>query len=281
MNDYRKVVQGLPRPSAGQVRNFVDYVCQAHSWYKHLPLTLPGILFFFYLDPNAGCDLLLLPRGRAKYRERTESTQRFHYSWQPTAQYRQRFGYLEYFTEAGTTILLGGPEGMLCTRNPRPAIFMGISEARRTLASLLTRLRAVFSRKKIEGLPEEVRTGRSVLKSFGPVSEYFSEEGWAAVPQEILRRGSVELTGAIHSLSSDVNLWRFRLSEAGKEQHWPEETGGASTFEKIKALCENTPENAREELDRLLEPERQRQKRLMEQAIGTVLRVIYEDAPAA
>ena len=79
MAEYMQVVRVLPRPSPEQISSFVAYVAGAHSWYKHLPLTPPGVQFFFFLDPNAGCDLLLGPGGTAKYRQRTESTQRFHH----------------------------------------------------------------------------------------------------------------------------------------------------------------------------------------------------------
>src|SRR3989442_90660 len=70
MADYMQVVRVLPRPSPEQISSFVAYVAGAHSWYKHLPLTPPGVQFFFFLDPNAGCDLLLGPGGTAKYRQR-------------------------------------------------------------------------------------------------------------------------------------------------------------------------------------------------------------------
>ena len=114
---YLAEVRQLPRPTAEQIDRFVEYVSAAHSWYKHLPLVPPGVPFFFFLDPNAGRDWVLTDTGGA-FRDRTSDTpphERFHYTWQPTAEYRERFGHLQYFTNAGTSFLLPVRDGVLDT----------------------------------------------------------------------------------------------------------------------------------------------------------------------
>lgn len=96
----------LPRPSDQQIENFVDLVCHAHSWYKHLPLLPPGVPFRFFIDPNSGCDLIAHADGRVMYEERTEQSQRFHYTWTTTREYRRGFGHLAYGADAGTNFVV-------------------------------------------------------------------------------------------------------------------------------------------------------------------------------
>lgn len=96
---------------------FVEYVASAHSWYKHLPLLPPGKRFMFYLDPNAGREWVVTQAGGG-YRDRTSDTperNRFHYTWQPTAEYIERFGHFQYFAAAGTSFVVPVGEGVLDT----------------------------------------------------------------------------------------------------------------------------------------------------------------------
>lgn len=272
MADYVQIVRVLPRPSPQQISSFVAYVAEAHSWYKHLPLTPPGVQFFFFLDPNAGCDLLLGPGGTAKYRQRTESTPRFHYSWRTTSEYRQSHGYLEYFAGAGTWILSGEPDGVLCTHNPAAAIFVGGSVHPWSFG----KLRIVFQTLLGRGIPKEVLRGQSVMKSFGPPLEYFSTDGWVVVPKEILQIGCVELTAVVHPDSAQTQLWQHRIIKTGgSDLQWPDDTGGRATLEEIRKLAQNPTEAAKAQLDRLLEPERQRQRSLIKEAINSMVQLIY------
>jgi hypothetical protein len=72
----------LPWPSAEQVEGFVEHVCDAHSWYKHLPLRQGGE-FDFFLASDAGHGY-------------TPESPRLHHTWQTTEEYRRRFGFLDY-----------------------------------------------------------------------------------------------------------------------------------------------------------------------------------------
>ena len=106
MDAYLALVRELPLPTVEQRRNFVEYVATAHSWYKHLPASLPGAPFYFFVDRAAGCDWLALRDGSNAIAERTG--QGFHYSSIPTAEYRTRFGFLSYSCESGTAVFLSG-----------------------------------------------------------------------------------------------------------------------------------------------------------------------------
>jgi len=104
--DYRQAVAHLPRPSNDQIDNYVQFVSEAHSWYKHLPLLPPGATFQFFVDPFSGYDRVLQPGGGVIHEERTEDSERFHYTWMTTRDYRSRFGYLSYESGAGTQFFL-------------------------------------------------------------------------------------------------------------------------------------------------------------------------------
>lgn len=107
---YRELIAALPIPTEEQTANFAAYVVGAHSWYKHLPCTPPGAPFAFFLDPNAGRELVLT-EDRAEYHDRTNGQQRFHYTWMLTTEYRARFGHWEYATNRGTTLIARLPGG--------------------------------------------------------------------------------------------------------------------------------------------------------------------------
>lgn len=92
LNGYCCLLAGVARPARAQIEAFVDYVCEARSWYKHLPLFPPGVMFVFYLDPFAGCDLRVTADGRMVWEERTEPG--FHPARIETAAYREQFSCL-------------------------------------------------------------------------------------------------------------------------------------------------------------------------------------------
>ncbi len=106
LESYRREVRVQPRPTDAQIDDFVDFVAEAHSWYKHLPLFPPGQPFTFFLNPTAGMEVYSDASGTEHLRERTDQTLRFHYTWMTTAAYRERFGLLDYSTEAGTGFLM-------------------------------------------------------------------------------------------------------------------------------------------------------------------------------
>jgi hypothetical protein len=103
LGQYVDLLSGVPLPTQQQKQNFVEYVSHAHSWYKHLPLFLPGAPFYFFLDKYAGCDRLVSRDGKAVLRERTE--QGFHYSDYCTAKYRDLFGHLAYCCGYGNKVI--------------------------------------------------------------------------------------------------------------------------------------------------------------------------------
>lgn len=112
MDDYLKIVSQLPLPTVAQTEAFAKHVTEAHSWYKHLPAFPPGQLFTFFLDPQAGRQILQRGgmneframfegyKGVTRYQsiitDITKDTKRGHYSMRLTEDYRREFGYWNY-----------------------------------------------------------------------------------------------------------------------------------------------------------------------------------------
>ena len=102
------------RPTAEQYRAFADHLCEAHSWYKHLPL-LEGRRFVVFVAADAGIGCLVAaPAGVGTENvpvftlvtppegpEFTDKNPRIHHTWQTTKEYRRRFGHLDYMWGGG------------------------------------------------------------------------------------------------------------------------------------------------------------------------------------
>ena len=109
LSEYRALAKSLPVPTPLQVRHFAEFVAGAHSWYKHLPLLPANAPLQFFLDPAAGMQLTRAADGRVTAAIRDK--QGFHYSWLPTAKYRERFGYLAFSKSSGTSVSLQSDDG--------------------------------------------------------------------------------------------------------------------------------------------------------------------------
>jgi len=235
MKAYRKTAGALPRPSKKQIAGFVEFVSSAHSWYKHLPLLPPGVPFQVFLNPHVACDMSMRPTGEIAYRSR--KTRGFHYSEWPTSEYLEKCGYLDYRSceRVGTIV--------------RPVV----------------------------GPPTEENIAAQISAAID------LETRSAELPQEILLAGTVALTGIIHQRACMSNLWRWRSRQGDFEgSDWPAETGGRATLARILELAHRSDnddpdgnEPASSQIDALIEPERQRLKRLMQNAVERVLQLAY------
>ncbi|CAD5366931.1 hypothetical protein RA210_U10572 [Rubrivivax sp. A210] len=131
LDEYRALTITLPRPTEAQMRAFAVFVSGAHSWYKHLPLYPPGAPFQFFLDPGAGMDLHV--RG-TRVQAEPRLTRGFHYSWIPTAQYREQFGHLAFSRSAGTTVYTQAPNGTAtAVGDDAPSVYDATSQSMRRL----------------------------------------------------------------------------------------------------------------------------------------------------
>jgi hypothetical protein len=101
LNDWLRL-----RPTPEQYREFGDYLCEAHSWYKHLDL-MEGQRFVVFVAADAGFGQLVAVDDRdnpgtvslvtpPEGPEFTDEHPRLHYGWTTTTEYRRRFGHLDY-----------------------------------------------------------------------------------------------------------------------------------------------------------------------------------------
>lgn len=114
MDRYSKEARKLPVPSEDQTREFAEYVTSAHSWYKHLPLN-PPVPFVFYLDQNSGRSMLHVSDDEVAFVDNVDEKEAFHYTWQKTALYRQRFGHWNYHAPYGKSFQVQRNEGVVDT----------------------------------------------------------------------------------------------------------------------------------------------------------------------
>jgi hypothetical protein len=120
--EYRALLKSLPVPTPDQMRNFAEYVANAHSWYKHLRLLPVETPIQIYLDPAAGMQLAQGRDGRVTAQIREE--QGFHYSWLRTAEHRERFGYLAFSKSGGTSVSLLNRDGsQLVPSDDAPCVY--------------------------------------------------------------------------------------------------------------------------------------------------------------
>jgi len=99
VDDYRRLIAGLPRPSPQQMSDFAEYISTAHSWYKGMRTFPPWPVICIHLDPLAGHDRVLSPDGSIHYRVRADRG--FHHKDIPTADHLRRFGHLVFCHRAG------------------------------------------------------------------------------------------------------------------------------------------------------------------------------------
>lgn len=231
---YRRLVGGLPALTRAQRDAFPDHVANAHSWYKRLPLLGRGKRFVFFLDPAAGCDRV--QRSDGSWEAVLRERRGFHYSAIPTGDYRERFGHLAF--ASGQSLRAGS--------------FVG------------------------GALRVETGLGAVVLDQEG---------AFCFVPEEI-EAGAVRLTGMIHPFANQYVFWERIARATPQPGLWPEESGGAAAFEQIQRRCRDLNEDdsrmVRDREDRgldavvadLVEPERERQRRLMTGAIDRMLALL-------
>jgi len=235
MEDYLKSVRALPAPSEKQIGNFVEYVCSAHSWYKHIPLVHPGVAFHLFLNPHVACDMSVLFSGQVEYRVRKERG--FHYAEWPTEKYREECGYLDYHC-SGSTV----PTVHLLKKEPTSDELRALEEEDRVKRELPLLV------------PDEIlRAGQVYLT--GVIHEWASQPNfWLKLSR---RPGFVESNWPAETGGRDTLV---RILETSKRQ---------VTDSSFNA------ESWRLELDLLLNPERERQKALMRTTVRRVLQFVY------
>ena len=255
LTEYRALVGSLPPPNPDQIEAFAVYVSTAKSWYKHLPLWASQLWasqpFLFYVDPHVGLDCIVDASGGATYlprNEETPSSHRFHYTWMTTEEYRSRYGWLAFSSNAGTRLMI-------------PAVTAPQQDGN-----------------VVRGFLDN-NPCRSTI--------HFTEDREFQLPEEVVDAGTVHLTGAIHERSDEPWIWIHRLGEENHAIPWPEESGGTEVGASSVKQCRFLQTQDRkgkfdflakpnETLHNLIEPERIRQRTEIIEAIQSVIDLVYE-----
>lgn len=204
-HDYLTVMRQLPPPTQEQTANFARYVSQAHSWYKHLPFD-PGLPFCFYLDPNAGRNMVYRRQEDAAFSDVSGDARREHYNMLPTEDYRERFGFWTYHAPYGSWTMFTTRDEIVDTKGH--LTFCMLDSDRRTewVKEVFAMLDAAMRQRDSEGgdLPDEAY-GFVIKGAYPDVSIQedppiilASSGRWVDVPIDVLSAGSVLLTAAAH-----------------------------------------------------------------------------------
>jgi len=160
--EYREQFANAARPTTDQMQGFVDYVCEAHSWYKTLPpFSLDGDPFHFFFNPTCGMDQTVDRSGRRRFGLRKDGDEKLHYTWMPTKEYRSRFGFLDYAAGCGSCIAFDVGAGALSLEDTIVAIHLPDGSPRRLPKEILSVAQA-----KVTALihPEMVGFARIALR---------------------------------------------------------------------------------------------------------------------
>jgi hypothetical protein len=254
LRKYRKLVKSCGRPTETQVENFIKFVCQAHSWYKHLPTVPPGKLFYFYLDPNAGRELRVDAAGNRRLRDRLDSDDsKFHYTWMTTADYRSKFGCLAYAVNAGTSFMTGESKGEWAVHRHDNAIVYDRKLRPRYIPDEVVEAAAV----ELTGvIHDEMSVGHKARRWVEILSEHSDtwpvESGGEAAARDLLNVCK-EIVSELESLTLPKSISEASLNSA-ESRKWYE----------FSRSCDRR-------LAEALKPERDRQKNQMRGAIRTML----------
>ena len=247
---YRVLVRSLPRPTLLQMQHFAQFVSNAHSWYKHLPYLPPGEPFQFFLDPGAGMQLAVSPQGSVDAMPRAECG--FHYSWLPTAEYRDRFGYLAYSRSAGTSFSqLLGDRTWLISSDVGSSVYDPTAHSLFQLsAPVLTAGRAFVS---------------GVAHTYGTDARF-----WQWMIEANTRLEWPEESGGSEAVARILDRCRVLWEDPSRIEYVKRETVDLNQY--LDLMSVDYP------LYQLLEPERQRQRAGMVAAMTRVLELVRTGA---
>jgi hypothetical protein len=250
LDAYRRIVRKLPRPTDEQIADFVDFVSNAHSWYKKLPLVTEGVPFCFYIDPFAGFDYS--PSGRNRFKAIRREEEGFHYSWLATDDYVQRFGSLQYSSSYRSQIgVLGIGDNHVFQGISRP---MFIGDDGRWLAVPI----------------EIVNAGTAMVTG---VMHVYSSELWCLLNEIAFQEEDStlvwpEASGGGEALERIKQLFDEWMSLTHRRAKLKTDIERDYIYEKQQSL------NA--DLDEIFAPERKRLRREMKGTVNRMLDLAYD-----
>jgi len=228
--EYRTLTRHLPSPTAAQIDAFVNHVCNAHSWYKHLSMNLPGVPFWFYVDPSAGLGIVQRPDG-SPHTELLVGHQ-FHYSSMPTDEYRAKFGSLAAAYQRSSRIRRRDPDGTL--HSPADDAFALFDPVRQQFVGLPAEVVAAGTALATGIIHEAGPMWISCDESAGQVGDVFAAENGG---EATLRR--VRALLAAEDVNSGIEVLRLCEPEQARQRR-----GMVQAIERVLALIAGDDANA-------------------------------------
>jgi len=280
--DYLQYLKKLTPPTAQQIADFAEHVADAHSWYKHLPLSRAKP-FYFYLDPNAGRGTVHQPTGESLFVDITDPKDCFHYSAKLTAVYRQQFGYWSYEAPYGNRFFYQGSQGWMNTENTAGSTVTRRNQRRLAiftpeagwleLPDWLVALGRVAATSLVHSRLN-LRLTWADTDEHGRIKyPHYLTHALADVPQDIIAaiqaHHDFEVSSAYYAEFAAHDEKHQALDSSVRYQLW-QETASAQQRNKLYA-----------QIEALAERERQRQLNAMRSAMTAVVVAIYGFAPSS
>jgi len=279
---YQSIYRDYPKPSDEQIKDFVEFVCGAKSWYKHLALLPPGVPFHFYFDQYAGWKRIKKFGGEVKLTEYKEGDERLHYSHIPTNEYRERFGWLAFSCERGTRMYRWTFKGVQDSNQIYPIVYTSDSQTYRIPKEVI-QAGGIFLT-----APIHYHTAKYCLSYISHAEHMFTEIGTGEWPVE---SGGREVWNEILEMGKI-----FREKHAALEEFYSkfidsmgDKFKGVSDskfdemkrlFNEQRAVADRVDLDFRspmvEKIEKLIAPEQSRLRQKMFLTIKNVCKLLYE-----
>lgn len=260
--EYCDLLRSLPCPTNIQIEAFIHHVVGQHQWFRMLPLTPPGVPFYFYINNGAGIDDL--EDGTEHYRYDIHTLGAPGSSWISLTDYRRNYGWLRFHHNTGSNEL---PNTWVLDENNQKVMLdesiLGLCRVELTGAMHYRCIDPLFWTAyyrlsprplNVNQWPEE-SGGSKRLKKIIKCSNEYSElqDKWVL---------SYAQNGEQHMTDFDEKEYLRVLGIAEKDD-------GLFSLKPHRKECT-------EKIRTLIEPERGRQFNLIREAIARIINLIYK-----
>lgn len=126
MMKYKDLIEEYTKkPTEQQITDFVEYVSNAHSWYKHILGIGNSTEFYLYINPVAGYARIRDRETKElKFQVKQKGDRFFHYNEMATEDYHSRFGHLTFSCNEGTRIFYNTKDGVSDAKLSQPVLHL-------------------------------------------------------------------------------------------------------------------------------------------------------------
>ncbi len=126
MIKYKELIKKhTTKPTEQQITDFVEYVSNAHSWYKHLLGIGNSTEFYLYINPVAGYTRIRDRETKElKFHLKQKGDRFFHYNEMTTTDYHSKFDHLTFSCNKGTRIFYNTKDGVSDAKLSHPDLHL-------------------------------------------------------------------------------------------------------------------------------------------------------------